>query len=152
MSDHATSAHLGAGHATPDHVPHVTPLPIYLKTFATLMVLTIITVGVSYVDLGTSVNLAIAIVIATTKAVVVAAFFMHLATDNKFYTIALASAFVFLGIFVAFTMFDTEARGKYDKQRRERPANMADPFAVPSSSAAASAGPAAAAAPAPAAK
>ena len=117
-------------HEGPDHVPHVTPLSIYLRTFATLLVLTAITVGASYVDLGTSVNLAVAILIATVKAVVVAAFFMHLAADSKYYTLSLLSAFVFLGIFVAFTMFDTEARGKYDKIRRERPALVTDPFAA----------------------
>ncbi len=60
MSDAHSHAHGG-----PDHVPHVTPLPTYLKTFGALRVLTVITVGASYVDLGTSVNLAIAIFIAT---------------------------------------------------------------------------------------
>jgi cytochrome c oxidase subunit 4 len=130
----------------PDHVPHVTPLPIYLKTFATLVVLTVITVGASYINLGTSVNLALALIIATTKACVVAAFFMHLASDHKFHTAVFASSIVFLGIFVAFTMFDTSARGQFDAQKKNRPAQMTDPFAK--ATAAPSAAPAAAAAPA----
>ena len=141
MSDAHSHAHAG-----PDHVPHVSPLSLYLKTFGALMVLTVITVGASYVDLGTSVNLALAIVIATIKATVVATFFMHLITDSKFHAIALVSSVVFLAIFVGFTMLDTTARGQYDSARRGRPAVMTDPFAAPS--AATSAAPKASAAPA----
>lgn len=126
MSDAHSHAHGG-----PDHVPHVTPLPTYLKTFGALMVLTVITVGASYVDLGTSVNLAIAIFIATIKATVVATFFMHLLHDSKFNAMALISSVVFLGIFVGFTMLDTTARGQYDKEQKERVPNVADPFAAP---------------------
>jgi cytochrome c oxidase subunit IV len=136
-------------HASPDHVPHVTPLPTYLKTFGALMVLTVITVGASYVDLGTSVNLAIAILIATVKATVVAAFFMHLIHDSKFNALALISSVVFLLIFVGFTMLDTAARGTYDPSRRGRPAVVSDPFAVPTAAPKASSTPAAGAPAAP---
>lgn len=141
MSDAHSHAHAG-----PDHVPHVSPLSLYLKTFGALMVLTVITVGASYIDLGTSVNLAVAIIIATIKATVVATFFMHLITDSKFHAIALVSSVVFLAIFVGFTMLDTTARGQYESARRGRPAVMTDPFAAPS--AATSAAPKASSAPA----
>ena len=133
-----------AHHASPDHVPHITPLSTYMKTFATLLVLTVITVGVSYVDLGTTVNLAIAVIIATIKASVVAAFFMHLAADTRFNSIVFASSVVFLGIFVGFTMLDTSARGMYEPIKKNRvqvtygPNNTRtwDPFAAaPASSA-----------------
>jgi cytochrome c oxidase subunit 4 len=137
MSD----AHLH--HSSPDHVPHVTPLATYLKTFGALMVLTVITVGASYVDLGTSVNLAIAILIATVKATVVAAFFMHLIHDSRYNALALISSVVFLLIFVGFTMLDTAARGTYDVGRRGRPAVVSDPFAVPTVAPKASAAPSA---------
>jgi cytochrome c oxidase subunit IV len=130
-------------HSSPDHVPHVTPLATYLKTFGALMVLTVITVGASYVDLGTSVNLAIAILIATVKATVVAAFFMHLIHDSRYNALALISSVVFLLIFVGFTMLDTLARGAYEPSRRTRPALVTDPFAAPSAAPKASAAPAA---------
>jgi cytochrome c oxidase subunit 4 len=130
-------------HSSPDHVPHVTPLATYLKTFGALMVLTVITVGASYVDLGTSVNLAIAILIATVKATVVAAFFMHLIHDSRYNALALISSVVFLLIFVGFTMLDTAARGTYDVGRRGRPAVVSDPFAVPTVAPKASAAPSA---------
>ena len=45
MSDHAHESH---GHASPDHVPHITPLWVYLATWGTLVVLTAVTVGISY--------------------------------------------------------------------------------------------------------
>jgi cytochrome c oxidase subunit 4 len=131
MSDSSSTAHGDGHHHAPDHVPHVTPLPVYLKTFGTLVVLTIITVAVSRVHLGTAVNLAVALLIATVKATVVAAMFMHLAVDHKFHSVIFVSSVVFLGIFVAFTMFDTEARGKADAIERTRPHNSRDPFAKP---------------------
>lgn len=143
MSDAHSHGH---GHGGPDHVPHVSPLSLYLKTFATLMVLTVITVGVSYVNLGTTVNLLIAVVIATIKASIVAAFFMHLASDHKFHTIIFVSALVFLGVFVTFTMFDTEWRGRAESVERDRPKLSTDPWAVPTATANAAAGAAAPAA------
>ncbi len=126
MSD----AHASHRHA-PDHVPHVTPLTIYIRTFATLLVLTVITVAASRVNLGTTVNLGIALVIATIKASIVAAFFMHLAGDHKFHTVIFVSSVVFLVIFVAFTMFDTETRGRAESVESTRPLDSKNPFAKP---------------------
>lgn len=131
-----------AHHESPDHVPHVTPLDTYLKTYGALLVLTVITVGASRVDLGTTANLILALLIATVKATIVAAFFMHLIADHSFHTAIFLSSIVFLMVFVAFTMFDTEARGHTERVRRERPVNVADPFAVPAPPAEASAAPA----------
>lgn len=129
-------------HAKPDHVPHVTPLPTYLKTFGALMVLTIITVAVSRVDLGTTVNLLIALAIAATKASVVAAIFMHLKSDHKFHTIIFASSIIFLFIFVIFTSFDLNERGKAEMMERDRPQDSSKPWAEPTPTAkAAPAGP-----------
>ncbi|NUO54129.1 MAG: hypothetical protein HOV80_35225 [Polyangiaceae bacterium] len=128
MSDaHSADTH----HHAPDHVPHVTPLSVYMKTFGTLVVLTFITVAVSRVHLGSAVNLAVALIIATIKASVVAAMFMHLAFDHKFHTVIFVSSVVFLGIFVSFTMFDTEARGEAEHIERNRPVDSRDPFAKP---------------------
>lgn len=124
MADHA-HAH-GHGHA-PDHVPHVTPVKVYLATWAALIFLTAVTVGASYVDFGPG-NLVIALFIATVKAAVVAALFMHLLHDHKFHTLILMSGALFLIIFVAFTMFDTEYRGRADAFEGERPADITRPF------------------------
>jgi cytochrome c oxidase subunit 4 len=121
---HAHDAH-GAGG---DHVPHVLPLVDYFKTYGALLVLTVITVGASYVNLGTTLNLILAMLIATIKASVVAAIFMHLFWDQKFFAVIFSSTILFLAIFMAFTMFDTEARGVADPLEALKPANWKQPF------------------------
>ena len=85
------------GHDEHDHHGHhvhaVSPL-ILVGVFAILMVLTGVTVAARYFDFGYTANLAIAIGIATVKAVLVVAYFMHLRYDNLFYTaiVALSNA------------------------------------------------------------
>jgi cytochrome c oxidase subunit 4 len=111
-----------------DHVPHVLPLSVYLKTWGALLAFTAITVGASYVDFG-SANLWIAILIATTKALLVASIFMHLKYDQKFHSIIFGMALVFLVVFVGFTMFDTETRGRAESVEADRPLDPKAPFA-----------------------
>jgi cytochrome c oxidase subunit 4 len=50
----------------------------YLMVGAALLVATVITVAVSYVNLGTTGNITVGLIIATIKASMVAAIFMHL--------------------------------------------------------------------------
>ncbi len=92
-----------------DHQEHVIPLMVYLAVGAALLVLTVITVAVSYVNLGPF-NLVVAIGIATFKAMLVALFFMHLLYDNKLFMAVFLSGLMFLGIFIILTMFDTMKR------------------------------------------
>jgi cytochrome c oxidase subunit 4 len=122
MDAHAHGAH-GA-----DHVPHVLPLSVYLKTWGALLALTAVTVGASYVDFGGA-NLWIAIFIASIKALLVASIFMHLKYDQKFHGVIFGMAVVFLVIFIGFTMFDTETRGRADAARADRPIDVQAPFA-----------------------
>ncbi len=123
-------------------------MPVYLKTFGTLVFLTLLTVGVSRINLGHTVNLIIAVTIATIKAVTVAAMFMHLYHDHKFHTAIFVSSLVFLLVFVSFTMLDTEYRGRYGSVDGERVKHVEDPFnkVPPPAAAAASGAPAAASA------
>lgn len=116
----------GHGHGA-DHVPHVLPLKLYIATWLTLLVLTVVTVAASYVDLG-SANLAIALLIATVKAGVVAFIFMHLRWDHRFHTLIFLSSLIFLAIFIGFTMFDTANRGRAEAVEAERPADIKAPF------------------------
>lgn len=118
----------GHGHGK-DHVPHILPITAYLGTLVALLVLTAITVAVSYVDFG-SANVWIALLVATIKASIVAAIFMHLAFDHKFHSIILVMGLLFLGVFLVFTMFDTETRGhNNDAIKGDRPADIKQPFA-----------------------
>jgi cytochrome c oxidase subunit 4 len=111
-----------------DHVPHVLPLSTYLKTWGALLVLTAVTVGASYVNFGAA-NLWIALLIASVKAATVALVFMHLYYDHKFHAVIFGVSLVFLAIFIIFTMFDTQTRGRADGIERERPADIRAPFA-----------------------
>jgi len=85
---------------------------IYLKTLLVLFILTAITVGASYINFGSG-NVAIALFIASIKAIIVALVFMHLKDDKPMYGIIAAAGFVFLGIFLMFDLLDFNARVKY---------------------------------------
>ncbi len=93
--------------------PHVLPLRTYLLVWGALLVLTFITVRVSYFNFGTW-NLIVAMAVATVKASLVALFFMHLKYDEKFNGVILLGSLAFLGIFFVLTLADTMHRGLVD--------------------------------------
>jgi cytochrome c oxidase subunit 4 len=93
--------------------PHVLPLRTYLLVWGALLVLTFITVRVSYFNFGTW-NLIVAMAVATVKASLVALFFMHLKYDEKFNGVILLGSLAFLGIFFVLTLADTLHRGAID--------------------------------------
>jgi cytochrome c oxidase subunit 4 len=100
-------------------------------------VLTVATVAVSYFDFG-SANIVIAMLIATMKASLVAAFFMHLRYDQLFNTLAFLGAFLFLGIFILLTQDDIGRRGRMDNSYGTRvfaPTGQVAPGGEPSTSA-----------------
>jgi cytochrome c oxidase subunit 4 len=125
-----THAEHGHGHEGPDgdHVPHVLPMKVYLATWGTLLVLTVVTVGASYLDLGHTGNLLVALFIATIKASVVALIFMHLLWDQKFHMIIFIFSVLFLAIFIGFTMFDTQYRGEAEMMESQHPIDIKQPF------------------------
>lgn len=96
--------------------PHVLPLAVYWGVLAILLLLTGFTVVSAQVDLGVF-NLPLAMVIATTKAALVLAVFMHLFWDSKLNLVVLASSLLFVSIFIVLTMMDTEGRDLVDAQR-----------------------------------
>jgi cytochrome c oxidase subunit 4 len=82
----------------------------YFLVFVALMVGTAITVGVTYIDLGWF-NTPLALAIATTKAMLVILFFMHLKDHPKLIKVTFAAAFFFFAILVAHTLSDYLSRG-----------------------------------------
>ena len=81
----------------------------YFMVFGTLMVLTLLTVGVSYLHLATHEAIVVALVIASIKASLVALFFMHLNHERAliYYVLALTVVFfVFLMVIPLATMSD----------------------------------------------
>jgi cytochrome c oxidase subunit 4 len=55
---------------------HVVPQKIYLLVFATLLLLTLVTIDVAFYNLGL-LNIYLAMIIATCKATIVVLYFMH---------------------------------------------------------------------------
>ena len=88
---------------------HILPLSVYLKIGATLIILTGLTVWIAGLDFG-AYNLLLAMVIAATKASLVALYFMHLKYDNKLYSIFFVAGIFCLAVFIIITMFDTLRR------------------------------------------
>lgn len=97
----------GAVHA------HVSSPLFMVGIFLALIFLTVVTVAVSYVDLG-SANTVVAVLVATLKASLVASFFMHLRWDKPFHAIIFISSFFFLGLLLMFSTDDLSTRGKVD--------------------------------------
>ena len=80
-------------HSPDDIRAHV---KIYLTVFGALMVLTLVTVAISYLDLPVGQAVALALIVATIKGSLVAMFFMHLKGEKPIvmWTLALTMSFL----------------------------------------------------------
>ena len=109
---HAVDAHSHGEHA--DHgghgLAHTMPVWMLGAVLAALMGLTVLTVSVTNLDLGSQGNLVVAMVIATIKATLVVTFFMHLLWDKKFHLILFLTAVLFVVLFLSMSITD---RGEY---------------------------------------
>ena len=84
---------------------HVVARQVYYQVFAALIALTLLTVGVAYVDLG-PLNIALALGIAICKALLVMLFFMHLRYSPHLLWIVAGAGVIWLGHLLLFTMID----------------------------------------------
>jgi cytochrome c oxidase subunit 4 len=96
------------------HEHHITPLSTYLKVYAALVVLTVVTVVVAHVNLGIF-NTFVALLIATVKSGLVLAYFMHLKAEGKLNRVTIASALLFALIFYSLTASDIFTRKNFDE-------------------------------------
>ena len=90
-----------------NEISHVASVKTLVGTGGTLLLLTILTVAATKIDFGANINLAIAMVIAVTKATLVILFFMHLRYDRLFHTVVFVSAICAASLFVGFTLMDS---------------------------------------------
>ena len=68
----------------------------YLGVFFALACLTVVTVTVSYLDLTTGAAITVALIIATIKSSLVAAYFMHLINEKRLiYYVLILTVFFF---------------------------------------------------------
>src|SRR5262249_50981044 len=83
----------------------------YAIIFVILVVLTVITYRVSLINLGI-LNTVVALVIAATKATLVALFFMHARWSPRLTQLVIAGSLFWLLILLALTLSDYIARGQ----------------------------------------
>ncbi|MDI6402222.1 cytochrome C oxidase subunit IV family protein [Balneolaceae bacterium ANBcel3] len=72
-----------------------------------LLVLTFLTVAVTWIQIPEPFNVIVAVGIAAIKASLVALFFMNLVRDSLLNRLAFVLSFLFLAIFVVITLLDT---------------------------------------------
>ena len=116
MSAHAhdSATHGHAGELQMGH-HHVSTTAMFRNVLIALLILTAITVGASRLDFG-SANMLIAMLIASVKASLVIAFFMHMKWDTAINKIVFLSSFLFLSLLFIFTLADLATR-RLDHER-----------------------------------
>jgi cytochrome c oxidase subunit 4 len=89
---------------------HVIPLRVYYLIFATLILMTLITVEVAFWNLGL-LTFWVALGIASFKATLVVLYFMHVRYAHQMVWLFAAAGFVFLAILLVLTLNDPMTRG-----------------------------------------
>jgi cytochrome c oxidase subunit 4 len=97
MSDHAAK-HVTSEHHAVDIDRHV---KVYITVFVALMVLTIITVAVSYLHLSVPMAVTVALFVAIIKGSLVAGYFMHLVSEKKLIYWIMLLTVVFFAVLMA---------------------------------------------------
>ena len=94
---------------------HVLPLSLYYKVFGALIILTVLTVAVSYMNLG-SASIYVAMAVAIVKSAFVVGYFMHLKYDDRLYSLVGVLVIFFVICFFALTFADIATRDAIDPE------------------------------------
>ncbi len=101
---------------------HAISTKTYAAVLGALLTLTVITVLAAGVNFGThSVNVVVALSIASIKGTLVALYFMHLRHDKPLYAIIFATGLLFLAVLLMLCFVDIDTRDD------PRPANLRPP-------------------------
>ncbi len=84
---------------------HIVPRRTYYLIFASLLLLTYLTVQISFFDLG-ALNTVAAVAIAAIKATLVVLFFMHVKYSTRLTKLAIIAGLYWLFILLALTLGD----------------------------------------------
>jgi len=98
---------------------HVTSPLVFFNVLIALLFLTVVTVVVTRFDFG-SANLLIAMLIASIKAALVIAIFMHVKWDTPINRVVFLSSFLFLSLLFIFTLADEATRGRANPENKVR--------------------------------
>jgi cytochrome c oxidase subunit 4 len=105
--NHASTSTSPAAEDAHHGLAHVMPAGVLLNVFAALIVLTVVTVAASYMPFG-SLETWVALGIATIKASLVGAYFMHLRYDNPLNAVLFIFGLLFVALFVGIILMDIE--------------------------------------------
>ena len=111
--DHGHGSAGSHGHDEPHE--HISPLSMYFQVFGTLVILTILTVAVSYMGFGKA-AIFVAMAVALAKAFMVCAYFMHLKWEDPFNRFVLLASLGFMSIFFIITATDVGYRGQINPE------------------------------------
>ena len=84
---------------------HIIPYRTFLFVLAGLIILTLISVAVTKIHLGT-LTVFIALFIAAVKSAFVLRIFMHLKFENKMFTIMVLAVIALIGVVIFITLLD----------------------------------------------
>ena len=84
---------------------HIIPYSTFLYVLATLIVLTLVSVILTQISLGT-LTVAIALLIAAVKSSFVLGIFMHLKFESKMLILMVIAVIVIIGIVIFITLLD----------------------------------------------
>jgi cytochrome c oxidase subunit IV len=94
---------------TVKNTAHIFEYKFLFYILIVLMVLTGVTIGVSYIDLG-SLNVWIALSIASIKGSLVLIFFMHMKYEGRVLVLSFIGTIFFLAVMISFTFWDVAFR------------------------------------------
>jgi len=89
---------------------HIDSVKTYALVFIALLILTFTTTGLAYVDFGPF-SVAVALVIAVSKMLLVALFFMHVRHSTRLTRLVVLGGLLWLAILLMLTLNDYVSRG-----------------------------------------
>src|SRR3954447_5110941 len=95
---------------------HVASRTTYILVWGTLMVLTLVTIGVAQLNLGPF-NDIVALAIAVFKALLVILFFMHVKDSSRLTRLTVVAGFFWLALMIGITLTDYLSRPAVDRLR-----------------------------------
>ena len=99
MNTATASPDASHGHDSGQIHAHPLPLTVLFGVYGVLIVFTVLTVAVAYVELG-KLNIWVAMIIAVLKASFVVLYFMHLRYDSPFNAIVFVGCLIFVSLFL----------------------------------------------------
>jgi len=89
---------------------HIVSIRLYATIFGALLLLTLGTAAIAFVDLGGDLNTLVALAIAIVKALLVLLFFMHVRYSSRLIWVFVGAGFFWLAILMTLTLSDALTR------------------------------------------